>query len=153
MIKPIVCAIAALVLLAAPALAADLPTPHVTPGETRSVTLADLCTPGRASAYRKAHPVTDALKSQVLKSYGQRKPKPGEVEYDHLISIELGGITSAKNIWAQSYVTKPWNAHLKDAVEDRLHALVCSGTISLADAQREISADWIKAYRKYLGTP
>ena len=36
---------------------------------------------------------------------------------------------------------------LKD--EDRLHELVCRGDVDLPTAQREISSDWIAAYKKY----
>ena len=46
-----------------------------------------------------------------------------------------------------------WNAHLKDKLEDRLHALVCAGKMPLAQAQHEIAADWITAYQKYVGNP
>ena len=42
-----------------------------------------------------------------------------------------------------------WNAHIKDQLEDRLHQMVCRGDVDLATAQRDISADWIAAYRKY----
>ena len=45
----------------------------------------------------------------------------------------------------------PWNAHVKDKLEDRLHALVCAGRLPLEQAQREIAADWIAAYEKYVG--
>jgi hypothetical protein len=42
-----------------------------------------------------------------------------------------------------------WNAHVKDQLEDRLHEMVCRGDVDLATAQRDISTDWIAAYRKY----
>ena len=54
------------------------------------------------------------------------------------------------NLWPQSYNTKPWNAHVKDVLENKLHKMVCTGTITLDDAQRDIAADWIEAYRKYV---
>jgi hypothetical protein len=41
---------------------------------------------------------------------------------------------------------------VKDALEDRLRELVCSGKVDLASAQRDISSDWIAAYRKYFHT-
>jgi hypothetical protein len=34
---------------------------------------------------------------------------------------------------------EPWNAHVKDKLEDRLHNLVCSGRMRLEDAQRDIA--------------
>ncbi len=50
----------------------------------------------------------------------------------------------------ESYRTV-WNAHVKDRLEDRLHALVVSGKLDLQTAQREIATDWIAAYKKYIG--
>jgi hypothetical protein len=62
---------------------------------------------------------------------------------DHLISLELGGADVAENLWPQSYDTVTWNAHTKDKLEDRLHALVCAGRLPLEQAQRDIATDWI----------
>lgn len=45
-----------------------------------------------------------------------------------------------------------WNAHDKDRLENKLKQLVCKEkTIALEQAQREISADWVSAYVKYVG--
>ena len=71
---------------------------------------------------------------------------------DHLISLELGGSNSIKNLWPQSYETQPWNAHVKDALENELHDEVCSGRLDLATAQHDIATDWIAAYKKYFHT-
>ena len=43
-----------------------------------------------------------------------------------------------------------WNAHAKDALEERLQYMVCDKQIDLASAQRQIATDWIAAYKKYL---
>ncbi len=56
------------------------------------------------------------------------------------------------NLWPQSYQTQPWNAHVKDALENELHRLVCSGQLDLKTAQHDISTDWIAAYKKYFHT-
>jgi hypothetical protein len=42
-------------------------------------------------------------------------------EIDHLISRELGGADEVANLWPQSYGGQPWNAVLKDKLENRLH--------------------------------
>ena len=39
---------------------------------------------------------------------------------------------------------------MKDALERKLHKLVCAGQLDLKTAQREIAADWIEAYQKYV---
>jgi hypothetical protein len=49
--------------------------------------------------------------------------------------------------------TQPWNARVKDQLENFLHAEVCAGRIPIEQAQREIAQDWIAAYQKYLGEP
>lgn len=124
------------------------PDPKLTPGVTVSVPLARLCKPGYASSVRN---VPESEKSSVYREYGITHHARGEFEVDHLISLELGGANDIRNLWPESYQTKPLNAHVKDRLEDRLHALVCHGKVSLKDAQKAISADWVRAYRKYIG--
>jgi hypothetical protein len=66
------------------------------------------------------------------------------------LALSIGGSNSIKNLWPESYRTV-WNAHVKDRLEDRLHALVVSCKLDLETAQREIATDWIAAYKKYVG--
>jgi hypothetical protein len=61
-----------------------------------------------------------------------------------------GGSNDIRNLWPESYRTEPWNAHVKDKLEDRLHELVCAGQIRLSEAQRAIATDWIAAYRRFV---
>ena len=132
-------------LLAVTTFGSDLPNPKITPGSTFPITVTDICTPGYSTKVRN---VPESIKRQVYMEYGITSHKPGQYEVDHLISLELGGSNSIKNLWPQSYVTKPWNAHVKDALENRLHAMVCAGTISLKDAQMQISSNWIACYKR-----
>jgi hypothetical protein len=125
------------------------PDPRLTPGDVLDVTRADVCTPGYAHKVRN---VPAEVKRQAYAEYGIASHQPGDFEIDHLISLELGGSNSLKNLWPQSYKTQPWNAHVKDKLENELHAEVCSGKISLATAQRDISHDWIAAYKRYFRT-
>ena len=73
-------------------------------------------------------------------------------EVDYLVTPELGGAEDIRNLWPQPYEATLWNAHVKDALEDRLHEMVCSGEIDLATAQHDIATDWISAYKKYFHT-
>ena len=41
---------------------------------------------------------------------------------------------------------------MKDALERKLHKLVCTGQLDLKTAQRETASDWIEAYKKYVRT-
>ena len=84
----------------------------------------------------------------MFKEYGVNR-RSGKFEIDHLISLELGGANDIHNLWPQSYTTMPMNAHVKDALEDRLHVLVCTGKVPLVQAQHDIATDWIAANAKY----
>ncbi len=126
-----------------------LPDSVKTPGATFPVTATDVCTPGYSRSVRN---VPAAEKRDVYASYGITSHAPHEYEVDHLISLELGGSNSEKNLWPESYLTQPWNAHVKDALENKLHREVCAGSITLQAAQQEISHDWIASYRKHFDT-
>lgn len=126
-----------------------LPDARLTPGDALDVSKNDVCQPGYSS---KVRDVPESVKNEVYREYGITSHQPGEYEVDHLISLELGGSNSVKNLWPEKY-TGPWNAHEKDKLEDRLHAQVCSGAIDLKTAQREISDDWTATYVKYFGQP
>lgn len=126
-----------------------LPDPQLTPGATLAVSSDDLCVPGYTKLVRN---VPVEVKRQVYAEYGITDHQPGEYEVDHLISLELGGSNSIKNVWPESYETQPWNAHVKDDLENELHRLVCSGALDLKTAQHDIAADWIGAYKQYFHT-
>jgi len=67
---------------------------------------------------------------------------------DHLVSLELGGAPQdVANLWPEPW-TGDANAHMKDAVETHLKREVCSGAVSLAEAQRMIASDWLAVYRQ-----
>lgn len=130
---------------------ADLPDAHLTPGVVRpDVTASDLCPVAHTPALRN---VPESEKRAVYRAYGIDPKGPGSpFEVDHLISLELGGSNDIANLWPQSYVTTPWNARVKDKLENRLHAMICAGTISLVIAQQAIANDWIAAYKLYIGS-
>lgn len=147
--KPFLLAAVAVVSVALAAGAAPvLPNPRLTPGATLPVTKAQVCVRGYAG---RARHVTEATKRAVFREYGIKDPAPHDWEIDHLVSLELGGSNAIQNLWPQSYITKPYNAHVKDRLEDRLHALVCHGKVSLQVAQQAIRGNWIATYRKYVG--
>lgn len=120
-----------------------------TPGEADpALTAEKLCAADfRTGAERH---VTEGQKKAVCAAYGQTKGCPGAgYEIDHLISIELGGANSNANLWPQPVdSSRVIGFHAKDVVENRLHKLVCSDGISLADAQACIAHDWYACGRK-----
>jgi hypothetical protein len=124
-----------------------LPDAKLTPGAATTNDVSVICQKRYAGSERN---VPESVKRAVYAEYGITKWKPGEYEIDHLISLELGGSNDKANLWPQPYQAT-WNAHQKDHLEDRLHALVCQGKIPLAQAQAEISTNWIAAFQKYVG--
>jgi hypothetical protein len=127
----------------------SVPQARLTPGSTIRVSERDVC--GAASSVRD-HFIPVTVQRQVFEEYGIPDVEPRAYEVDYLITPELGGSDDIRNLWPQSYSETVWNAHVKDALENRLHQLVCEGRIDLATAQQEISSDWIGAYKKYFQT-
>lgn len=104
--------------------------------------------------HRPFRNVPASLKREVYKAYGMQNHKGAcackrGCEVDHLRSIELGGANTRANLWPQPYCG-PWSAVKKDALENRLHKLVCAGELTLLEAQDEISGDWIAAWKRHL---
>ena len=125
-----------------------VPDPVRTPGDVLTSDPKIVCVSGYTKTVRN---VPQALKEQIYRSYGVTSRQSGEYEIDHLISLELGGSNSARNLWPESYKTQPLNAHIKDSLENRLHALACSGKITLQQAQQAIASNWEAAYVQYVG--
>jgi hypothetical protein len=126
-----------------------IPDPRLTPGAALPVSQADVCSEQLGDRVRF---IPASMGQKVFEEYGIPQPTPRAYELDYLIDPELGGADDVRNFWPQPYSASGWNSHLKDALEDRLHELVCEHKISLATAQRDISSDWISAYKKYFQT-
>jgi hypothetical protein len=131
-----------------------LPNPEITPGSTNTAVTQDniqdtICVSGWTKKIRPSSSFTNKLKIQQMHDMGL-VGNPKDYEEDHLISLELGGAPrDPKNLWPQ-YWDGEWGAHKKDIVETRLKKLVCSGQLSLLDAQHDIAVDWVTAYNKYI---
>lgn len=120
-----------------------LPNQIMTPGDTiPGVTKDKVCLSGYTGSVRN---VPTKLKTSVFVMYFL-DPMKERFEIDHLISLELGGSNDIKNLWPQSYTSKPWNAHVKDKLENRLHREICDGILTVEEAQEAIKTDWIKSY-------
>ncbi len=128
--------------------AAIIPNPQLTPGESIALSKSQVCQANQPAFDQRQIP--EALKQAVLAEYGVKSAPNESYEVDFLITPELGGSASIRNLWPQPYFTHTWNAHVKDVLEDRLHQLVCRGDLDLPTAQREIATNWVDAYKKYV---
>jgi hypothetical protein len=124
------------------------PKAGLTPGETRPITIAEICHNSQAEVVTGNIP--EETRRKVFSEYGI-SAHSDNFEVDYLITPDLGGARSIRNLWPQPYSAR-WNAHVKDDLEQRLHQLVCDGKVDLATAQHDIAVDWIGAYKKYVGT-
>ena len=132
-----------------------VPDTRLTPGATRNVTRENICSPdgpGSPESSGDLQAISPRVARRVFEEYGIRNPEPRMYEVDYLITPALGGSTDIQNLWPQPYTEGTWNSHVKDALEDRLRVMVCAGMLDLPTAQRDISADWIAAYKKYFRT-
>lgn len=109
-----------------------------------NVTKTQVCTSGYAKSVRN---VPQSEKNQVYAEYGIATHTAGEYEVDHLVSLELGGSNDISNLWPEAASPKP-GFHEKDKVENYLNSQVCSGAISLQEAQIEIATNWLDVYNR-----
>ena len=126
-----------------------LPEHSLTPGATRKVTIGEVCSIAHEEVVRE---VSATMRNAVFEEYGIKNARPDDYEIDYLIAPGLGGAGDIHNLWPQPFNAETWNAHVKDALEERLHQMVCAGDLDLPTAQREIASDWIAAYKKYFHT-
>lgn len=116
-----------------------LPDSSCTPGAVfQNATTAAICTSGYSASVRN---VPDSVKKQVYAEYGITNRSTGEYEVDHLISLELGGSNDISNLFPEPAEPRP-GFHEKDKVENWLHIEVCSGKMTLLEAQTIISKNW-----------
>jgi hypothetical protein len=130
----------------------SLPDPRCTPGSlnaavTQATISSTICRSGYTRTVRPPESVTEAEKRASLAAYGDSGPLQA-FEYDHLVSLELGGAANdPRNLWPEP----GRSPNPKDGLENRLHAMVCSRQITLATAQRQIAGNWVAAYRRLFG--
>jgi len=112
-------------------------TPGVlNPDVTQATIGGTICRRGWTRTIRPPVSYTNALKAQGLRQYHLRGP-PSSFQEDHLISLELGGDpVDPRNLWPEPYP----RAATVDQIENELNHLVCTGKLSLAEAQRRESA-------------
>ena len=90
-------------------------------------------------------------KYAVEQEYGLTPSHYGStLEIDHIVSLELGGSNDIANLFPEQAGANA-GYRVKDRLENKLHTLVCSGSITLQAAQTGIAADWQVLYAKAFG--
>jgi hypothetical protein len=112
------------------------------PAVRQSTIGSTICKSGYTSRVRPPTSHTDPLKLESMRAY-DLGTDTSAYEFDHLISLELGGAPSdIRNLWPEANYA-PSFSYRKDGLENSLNAKVCNRTISLAAAQRRI-VHWVR---------
>lgn len=126
-----------------------LPDPKCTPGAidtqvTQANIYSTICRYGYTKTVRPPVSISESFKSQIMSAYGY-SDSMSKYELDHLIPLELGGASTAANLWPElNNHPSSYYLNSKDMAENELHVEVCSGKITLAQAQYEIATDWTR---------
>lgn len=137
-----------------------LPDPHCTPGSidpsvTQDNIASTICSSGYTAGIRPPVTLTGPAKIESAREYGTTTAAG---EYDHLVSLELGGSSDTHNLWVEADGKIP---NPKDSVENALRLLVCKKVgipggygepacptckaTPLTAAQTDIATDWTTA--------
>ncbi len=119
----------------------ELPLNHEV---TQNTIDATICVPGYTKTVRPPASVTNTVKFEMLRAGGYSASSVHDFILDHRIPLSLGGAANdLRNFLLQSES----ESKEKDRVELCLAKTVCSGRISLAQAQTEIWKNWRNAGR------
>ena len=109
------------------------------PAVTQATIGQTICRQGWADTVRPPESVTETEKAASMAAYDDAGPMGG-YEYDHFVPLELGGaVNDPRNLWPEPGASP----NPKDAVEDELNHKVCDGQMTLAQAQRAITTNWV----------
>lgn len=123
----------ALAVISTNVLAVGVTNPDVTQENLKQT----VCKPGWSSQVRPPVTWTNNLKRKLVPKGHQLS----EYELDHIVPISIGGAPKdVNNLWIQ-----PWdgrcNARDKDVIEWQVHQDLCSGKVSLKQAQ-QVFLNW-----------
>jgi hypothetical protein len=130
----------------------SLPDRACTPGDVLpEMTAESLCSSTFRTETIRDSATSPSEKRRVYEMYNIPHPLNNRghsqaCEIDHLVPLELGGTDTMANLWPQcSPGYAGWQGggfRDKDRFENYLHRQVCSGSLSLAEAQFQIGTDW-----------
>jgi hypothetical protein len=109
-----------------------------------------ICVAGYSKRIRPPSHDTEQIKVRLLRAASIEPSRISDFELDHIIPLSLGGHPrDLTNLELQSWAGER-GARRKDALERRLHNLVCRDGMSLSDAQACIAEDWYTCASRYL---
>ena len=138
--KPFLASLAACLILAADVCGQGLlvPNPKLTPGRV-------------ARTEKERTGVTMKMEQTIFARYRLPWTRRAEFKIDHLVPLELGGADTIDNLWPQSVRARPYGTDRKELLTDVLLQKIRSGKMTRAQAQEEISRDWIDAFIDHVG--
>ena len=119
---------------------ADIPAAAI-----RTQDKADICTTKTGTIRH----IEQSERTQAFKIAGIDLKESGSYEWDHRISLTVGGSNHISNMILQSYKNK-CNAHDKDKLEVKLHSLICHDKVDVNDAQELLYNHWKEGYKQYI---
>lgn len=123
-----------------------LPDPDCTPGAVLTTDLSIICKSGYTKTVRN---VSDVTRQKVFSQYSIPYSEHSNYEVDHLISLELGGSNDISNLWPENSKIES-GSFTKDKFENYLHSQICNGKMTVQEAQKQISGNWLKYYQESL---
>jgi len=128
---------------------ATLAIDALNPSVTQSTIQQTICVAGYTATVRPPSSYTNVVKKSLLVLAGIPLSAIHDYELDHIIPLAIGGHPSnSRNLMLQ-----PWEgengAHRKDRLEVKLQCLVCTGQLTLSQAQTEIADNWQSAYHRH----
>ena len=96
--------------------------------------------------------VPESEKFAVEAEYGIKPGHYGSaLEIDHIVALELGGSNDIANLYPEKLDAAP-GYKVKDRLENKAHALVCAGAMTLRTVQFGIAKNWQALYKRVFGT-
>jgi hypothetical protein len=112
------------------------------PRVTQATIVDTICVPGYADRVSPTFEVQMRQKDRLLKQRGIGATEGSDYALDHRMPVLLGGLPSA----AINLDLRPWDGRAGQRRKERLAVFlkrcVCTGDLTLAQAQSSISGDW-----------